>query len=199
MNAKNYLADLTAGGLLLAESRPVAQLLLHECNEIKWHQEIVDRNLLQKKSPQTALRYARTIKRRIEPLGPQLWQDLVDVHDALYRQLLLMASLLHAPVIADFMREVLGESYRIYLPYLKADAWASFIEPKYRVIEGLTRLSESTLHKSGANVIRMLVESGYLNNNRERKIQPVYLLPETRRWLVLLGREELAVIMECTV
>lgn len=199
MNAKKYLADLTAGGLLLAETRPIANLLLSECNETIWLQELVDRNLLQKKSEQTALRYARTIKRRIEPLGSPFWQDLIEAHDALYRQLLLLAALLHTPAVADFMREVLSECYRVYLPSLKADAWESFIEPKYRVIDGLTEMTESTIRKSGVNVIRMLVEAGYLNNNRARKIQPVYLLPETKRWLVSLGREDLETIMECTV
>jgi len=94
---------------------------------------------------------------------------------------------------------VLRECYRVYLPSLKADAWESFIEPKYLVIDGLTEMTESTIHKSGVNVIRMLVEAGYLNNNRARKIQPVYLLPETKRWLVSLGREDLEPIMECTV
>lgn len=61
MNAKQYLADLTAVGLLLAETRPVANLLLSECSETIWQQGIVERKILHKKSAQTALRYACTI------------------------------------------------------------------------------------------------------------------------------------------
>lgn len=198
-SAKKYLADLVSGGLLLTESRVIAQLLLAAQSDEEWYQQVVNGNVLQKKSEHTALRYARTIRRRIEPLGPEFIADVLHAHEGLYKQLLLLATILHSPALGEFMDEIIREAKRVYLPSIPLDAWETFLDSKYRLIEDLSRMSESTLKKSGVNVIRALVEAGYLNNNRERRLQPVYLLPETRRWLLILGREDLEPIMECTL
>jgi hypothetical protein len=64
---------------------------------------------------------------------------------------------------------------------------------------GLYDLSDSTLQKTGNNVIRSLVEAGYLDNNKNRRLQPVYLLPETKAWLHTLNRGDLEPLMECTL
>ncbi len=197
--AKKYLADLTPGGLFLTESRHVAEITFKASSEDEWYKLVVDSNILQKKSEQTALRYARTIRRRLEPLGREFLEDVINAHEALYTQLLTLATIIHSPVLADFMSEVLGEAKRVYLPTIPADAWDRFIETRYRLIDDLEQLSEATIKKSGANVIRILVEAGYLDNNRTRSLQPVYILPEIKRWLISIGREDLEPIMECTL
>jgi hypothetical protein len=97
------------------------------------------------------------------------------------------------------MNHVLAESKRVYKPNLTADAWNVFLLDRIRILPGLSQLSESTLQKTGTNVIRALVEAGYLDNNKSRRIQPVYLLPETKFWLQQLNREDLEPVMECTL
>ena len=133
------------------------------------------------------------------PLGDDFIDDVINAHEALYKQLLLLATMIKTPAVADFMAEVVREAKRVYLPSLPADAWDQFMANKFRQLDGLAELSESTLKKSGNNAIRILVEADYLNNNRSRQLQPVYLLPETRRWLMVLGREDLKPVMECTL
>jgi hypothetical protein len=64
---------------------------------------------------------------------------------------------------------------------------------------GLHELSASTLQKSGNNIIRALVEADYLDNNKNRRLQPVYVLPETQVWLQRFNRVDLEAIMECTL
>lgn len=197
--AKKYLADLTSGGLFLPESRVVAELMLASASEAEWLARVTQSNVLQKRSEQTALRYARTIRRRLEPLGQAYIEELVGAHDGLYKQLLMLSAALHTPALADFMADVVKESKRIYRLDINANAWEQFMDSKYRHIEGLDRLSPGTIHKSGVSVIRILVEAGYLSDNRKRLLQPVYLLPETKRWLIALQREELEPVMECTL
>ena len=101
--------------------------------------------------------------------------------------------------MADFMQSVVAETKRVYKPNLAADDWDSFIDERARTLTGLNELSASTLQKSGSNIIRSLVEAGYLNNNRQRLLQPVYILPTTQVWLDKLNRKDLVSVMECTL
>lgn len=197
--AKHYIRDLVSGSLFLTESKAVAQSLLLDYAETEWVQLITEKNLLQKNSPNTAIRYARTIKRRLEPLGKSFMQAIIDANDPLYSQLLILALLMYTPVVADFMAHVVAETKRVYKPNLALDAWDVFLHDRSRTLPGLYDLSDATLKKTGTSVIRALVEAGYLDNNKSRRLQAVYLLPETRMWLQQFNREDLESVMECTL
>ncbi|MDP2904341.1 MAG: DUF1819 family protein [Methylovulum sp.] len=197
--AKQYVRDLTCGSLLIAESRLVAKTLLLGLPEYEWNRLFIDENILQKRSPHTAIRYARSIRRRLEPLGKEFIEAVINEPESSYKQLLMLSLILYTPVLPDFMRQVVAETKRIYQPNLAPDAWASFLLDCSRLLPGLNDLSSSTLKKSGNNIIRSLVEADYLDNNKNRRLQPVYVLPETRIWLQKLNREDLEPVMECTL
>jgi hypothetical protein len=197
--AKQYLRDLTCGGLLLTESRTVAETLLQPLPEADWKRLFTDENILKKNSPHTAIRYAKAIRQRLQPLGIEFNHAVVNASDSDYKQLLMLAFIIHKPVMVAFMQSVVAETKRVYKPNLAADAWDSFIHERARTLPGLNKLSSSTVQKSGSNIIRSLVEAGYLNNNRQRLLQPVYLLPTPHVWLDTLHRKDLVSIMECTL
>ena len=197
--AKHYVRDLTGGSLLLAESRLVAESLLQTLTEPEWNRLFTDENILKKNSPHTAIRYARSVRRRLEPLGAQFIEAVIHASESGYKQLLMLSLIMHTPVLPDFMQYVVAETKRIYRPNLEPDAWETFILDRSRTLPGLNDLSESTLKKSGTSVIRALVEADYLDNNKNRRLQPVYLLPETRAWLKNLNSLDLETIMECTL
>lgn len=197
--AKQYIRDLTGGSLLIAESRVVTETLLQALPDAEWNRLFIEENILKKKSPHTAIRYARAIRRRIEPLSEAFINDVIHAPDTYYKQLIMLALMIHTPVLPDFMQNVVAETKRVYRPNLESDAWETFILDRSRTLPGLNDLSESTLKKSGTNVIRALVDADYLNNNKERRLQPVYVLPETRAWLKKLNRLDLENIMECTL
>lgn len=185
--------------MLITESRVVAETLMVDMSEADWIRLFTDDNILQKKSKHTAIRYARSVKKRLEPLGKDFIEAIIHVPESQYKQLLLLALMLHTPALPDFMQYVMGETKRVYKPNLSSDAWDAFLHDQIRALPGLNDLSESTLHKSGNNVIRSLVEAGYLDNNKSRRLQPVYILPETKAWLQNMNREDLEPIMECTL
>lgn len=197
--AKQYIRDLTGGSLLIEESRLVAETLLQALSEPEWNRLFIEENILKKKSQHTAIRYARAIRRRLEPLGKAFIEAVIHEPESSYKQLLMLSLMIHTPVLPDFMQHVVAETKRIYRSNLAPDAWASFLLDRSRILPGLNDLSESTLKKSGNNVIRALVEADYLDNNKNRRLQPVYLLPETRIWLQKLNREDLEPVMECTL
>jgi hypothetical protein len=199
VNKKKYIGDLNGGSLWIAESRIIAELLLQDLSKDEWDQQIVDENRLQKNSVQTASRNARTMRARLEPMGKPFIQALLQAPERAYVQMLMVAFLIHSPVVADFMRQKLAEARRTYKPELAKNAWEEFMNDRIRAIPALEKYSPSTLGKMGRFAVQALIDCGYLNNKRERKIQPVYLLPEVKKWLTELKKEELISVMECTL
>ena len=63
-----YNAEILAGSLLLLESKRIAALLLGQPDEAAWVHAIEIENILQKKTPATARRQARLIRRRLSTL-----------------------------------------------------------------------------------------------------------------------------------
>ncbi len=198
MNKKTYLGDLNGGSLLMVESRIIAEIQLRGLSEKAWKQLIVDDNVLQKKSPQTALRFARVIRKRIEAMGENFAQVITSAPERAYIQLLMAAFMVQSPVVVDFMRETLAEARRTYKPDISKDAWLNFIEDRTQMIPELASYSESTLKKMGSNVIKALVDTGYLKSTRQRQIQTVYLSSEVKELLIQINRVELIDVMECT-
>jgi len=195
---KNYVGDLNGGSLLIAETRIIASIQLENLSEEQWKQRIVEDNVLQKKSAQTALRFANVIRKRLNAMGTDYTQALLDVSDRAYVQLLLAGFIVQSPIIADFMRECLAEAKRTYKPAISTHAWLEFIEDRIRVFPALADYSESTQKRMGSHVIKSLVDAGYLNSPRQRQLQTVYVLPEVIATLSQINKKELIVVMECT-
>ncbi len=199
MSAKEYLGDLIGGSLLITESRIIAESLLKNLPDDEWKSLVIGENILQKKSGQTAIRYARTVRWRIEGLGSDFIAELLTTNDRAYVQMLMMALIIHSPIVADFMKLTLADARRIYKPNLDSNAWSEFYDTRSKVFSELENFSESTIKKMGNNAIKALADSGYLSDSKKKKIQPVYLVPEVKSWLVRLGRPDLIQVMECTL
>lgn len=199
MNVKTYLGDLVGGGLWIAESRIIAEKILEHLSEDEWKRLILEENILQKKSPHTAIRYARTIRTRLQPMGEPYIKALLQTSERAYLQLLMFALLCNSPIVVDFMNQSLAQAHKAYQPTLPKDAWDSFINDRIRAIPDLNQYSDSTLKKMGNNTVKALVDSGYLNTSRKREIQPVYLLPEVKDWIEKLNHKDLIPVMECTL
>jgi hypothetical protein len=199
MNVKEYVGDLNGGSLLQADARKIANLLLQSRSKEQAKIEIVENNILQRKSIHSALRVANTLNHRLKALGPSFWQDLLDSDGQEYAQLLMLSLIIHSPVVADFMKLVLGEYRRQYKPALDPQAWEIFIDDQCRRISGLAEYSEGTLDKMRKNVFRALAEAGYINSVRSKQLQPVFVLPRTKYQIERLGRLDLEPVMECTI
>ena len=198
MKAKAYLGDLSGGGLLVAESRTIAELSLQNLTDVEWKQRVVQDNILQKKSPQTALRFANVIRHRLNAMGTDYTQALVDASERACKQLLMAAFMVQSPVLVDFMQTILAEARRTYKPDISHDAWLVFINDRMQTFPELTAYSESTLKRMGSHVIKALVDTEYLQSTRQRKIQAVYVLPEVQDVLTKINQQQLIAVMECT-
>lgn len=135
-----YIRDLTGGSLLISESRLVAEALLLELPAAEWNHLFIEENILRKKSRHTSIRYASSVRRRLEPLGKAFIDAIIHAPEPYYKQLLMLALMIHTPVLPDFMRHVVAETKRIYRTNLASDAWESFLLDRIRTLPALVNM-----------------------------------------------------------
>lgn len=179
-----YNAEISAGSLMLRESRKVAKLLLEGSDEDGWYQAIHVDNILQKKVPVTARRMIRLIRNRLEPMSPELWKLIVNGSAETALQALLVAAIHHSRLLGDFLKNVVKEKYRIFDKQLTVQDWKKFLYTCELRDSVVTQWSEKTRAKLGQVIFRILAEAKYIDSTRSLKLTPVTLTPEVRIYLV---------------
>ena len=99
----------------------------------------------------------------------------------------MLAILCQSPVLMDFMATEVADARRMYREAMRSDDWAEFFSSRQRVITGLDQYSESSVQKMGSNVFKVLVDVGYLESARNKRLKNIYILPEIREWSVRLN------------
>lgn len=198
--AKRYVGSLTAGALLREETKILAPYLLQNLTLSEWKTLFIRDNPLQKNSEQTSLRYMRTIRSRLASVGDDqeaFLQDLVMADYETFSQLMLLLVMLSSPIVVDFMRNALYEAKRCFEEQLSDDVWEQFINERRYSLPILAEYSESTLRKVGNTVLKLLVEAGYLNNTREKRLLSVYPTALFCSWLHRLEKEDWGEFVGC--
>lgn len=180
---QQYNAEITAGSLLLKESRLIAQLLLQGADEKTWHQALAVDNVLQKTSPTSTRRIARLIKKRLSPMPRELWSFVAEGPAEVATQSLLVAAIKHSRLLGDFMLQVLRPHYKEFNPKLLPREWDSFLVECSHIDPAVAAWSQSTKNKVGQVVYRILAEAAYLDNTRSLTLQPVLVTPEVSNFL----------------
>ena len=189
-----YKANFTRCGLIVPETREIARLLLEDATPQAWDQAIRVENRLQARSPATASSYSKEAKSRLSTMGPELWTLAATGNLKLATQACLAATVKHSQLFGDFMKEVILDELKRKTPVLPAYKWSQFMDLKQAHHPNLASISASTQAKLRQNAYRMLAEAGYLNNTREKALQPVFLEPELVDYLT---RQQEYSVLEC--
>lgn len=190
-----YNAEISAGSLLVTESRRIATLMLRKPTDAQWDHAIKEENILQKK-PATAQRQARLLRNRLSTLDDNGLTMVVDEGGELCRQILLVASMRHSLLLADFVRDVYIDDVRKLERTLSHRRWDFFlIECEHRD-DAVRGWSASTREKLFQVIVRILTEAGYLDSTRKRGLTPPMLHPKTKAYLKQLGDNETLARME---
>lgn len=176
----SYNSDLNGGSLMVRESRVVADLLLNNATASEWHHAIQIDNLLQKRSPATAKRNAQAIRKRLELIAPEFWRALRDGDDQLAAQVAFYAALERNLLLVEFIESVVRDAYITHANQLASYQWLEFLEERTHKDESISTWQDATKKKMGQVVFRMLVEAGYMQNNRNLQLQKVLLRPEMK-------------------
>lgn len=189
-----YNAEISAGSLMPLESRRIAELLLSNPNEMAWVQAVETDNILQKKTPATARRQARLIKRRLTTLSPEAWKLIAERVTEVSIQMLLAAAVKHSQLLGDFLLNVYANRQRRLELTLSASDWHDFLVECAHRDPSVASWSETTKKKLHEVIVRILVEAKYLQNSRSMKLTPRSLHPDVRRYLI--AHDE-AYVLEC--
>ncbi len=178
------MADITAGSLLVHESRKVATLFREGLTPAEIKDRVVSENLFQKRSPETASRQCRLILKRLLSMNPDFWTMICDGPLPLTKQALLACAIKDSRFLGDFMRDVLKRRAMAHDDQLRFGDWDRFLEMCEVIDPELSKLKESTSKKLRQVIIRILVESGYLENRNSLRFTPIRIEPAIKKLLL---------------
>lgn len=180
---KLYRANITAGSLLIRESRRIAELLLQNESGAKLIERALCENVLQKRSRMTAVTQANLIIARLRTVDETLWRMIAAGDGEIVRQALLVAAIKHNRLLGDFMRGVLRSKFDKFEREVTRLDWETFFEESAQREPHILRWSQSTQNKLREVIYRTLAEALYLSNTRRPRLEPVLLATEVRSYL----------------
>ena len=182
-DAVRYRATIAASSLKVAESRTIADLLLQGVHAHDWRTELVEKNVLQSRSPETAVRLGQLLRARLELMQPALWEMVRDGSVLLATHACLAAAVKHSPLLGDFLDIAMREQYRLFRPALSNPIWEHFIEDCRNRDPGMSDWSESTVSRLRSTVFAILVQADYVENARTLKLQTIHVAREVLNYL----------------
>jgi hypothetical protein len=187
-----YRADITAGSLKVTESRHIADLLLHEVDANGWSDAIVKRNILQARTPATALRLARLIRSRLESMGPDLWKLVRDGKGSVAMHAVFAAAVKQSPLLGDFLGMVVADQYRRFGKTISNKMFADYLDGCRERDPLMPAWTEKTQERIRSSVFQMLAQAGYLENTRSLQLQPVHIADQVLHYLNANGEDYVA-------
>ncbi|GGK36990.1 DUF1819 family protein [Aliivibrio fischeri] len=193
---KLYLGDLIGGSLMIKESQLIAELLLTDPTKEQWDDAIVDQNILQKRSPASAKRNAATIRKRIGSLNSDFLHALSKANHEEAAQLMMAATLINSPLLADFMRTVVMDAKRMYRESIDSKDWEYFWEDKSRLYPEFAEMSKSSTYKIAQVAFKVMTDGGFLESTKTKILTNIYITPDVRTLLIDMNKEDIIQAME---
>lgn len=178
-----YKANFSKGGLMVPESRVVADLLLREVDRERWEQAIAVENVLAKRSPSTALTKANLIRARLHTMPASIWTLIHEGSRPVATQATLAATVTYSPLFGDFLDLVVRDLYRRFEPTLKRAHWDQHLADCKTRDAQMPDWSEATRTTLRTRAFGMLREAGFLSADRACRLQPVAIAPEVTQAL----------------
>ena len=162
--AEIYKANITAGALLVPESRKIADLMLRNVSAQEWKESVEQKNILQKLSVSSSKRVASHIRSRLELMKPELWQMVRDGDAVLSTQAIFAAAIKHCRILGDYLDLVVREQFRKLEDKLTPAIWDEFVLACKQRDPLMEDFPPSTAKKMRSVVHKILVEVGYLKS-----------------------------------
>ena len=178
-----YKTNITAGALLVYESRKIAGLMLTEVSPDEWKQVIEDQNILQRLSPASSIRIANFIRSRLRLMTPDLWELVKDGDSVTATQACFAAAIKHCRLLGDYLDIVVRGQFNKLEDRLTPRLWEDFVLGCRQRDPEMDEFPSTTAKKMRTNIHRILNEAGYLKGGRKWLLQRVDILPEILRYL----------------
>lgn len=159
----------------LRESRIVAELLLRGVNAQQWQEAILEKNVLQMKSMESARRISRLLRARLKPMGEGIWTMVRDGGHKLATQATFACAIKNSRLLGDFMDITLREQRALFAKKLEVRLWQDYVAGCRGRDPDMPQWSDTTIAKLRSAVFSMLAEAGYLKDTRSLILQNVFV------------------------
>lgn len=173
-----YNAEISAGALMVIETKLIAKFMLTNPTKEDWKQAIEIENILQKKTPSTAKRQAILVKKRLDLVAPEILRQIASSDNELTLQLIFVCSLLHSKLHLDYMSRVYGEHLRLYESHIKKNAWENFWDECSILDSNINNWSALTKSKLNQVIVKILSQAKFIDSTRTQKLTPPDIRPE---------------------
>ncbi|WFF73567.1 DUF1819 family protein [Proteiniclasticum sp. QWL-01] len=175
----SYNGSLTAEQFLFYEIRIAAKFYIEGITIEEAVEKIKKDNLFQYPTERQVSRLARACYKRLDALGnEQLIHELAFAPTEIAKQINLYAMMRYNWLVWEFMIGVIGEKYRNQdFSFSRKDINAFFTRLQAQD-DSVNAWSENTISKIKSVLIRVLIETGYLDNLRDTTLNPVLLCEE---------------------
>ena len=87
------------------------------------------------------------------------------------------AAIKHSPLLGDYLDLVIQDKYRLFVPNLTKTVWNYSIDECYARDPKMRVWSDLTVIRLRSIVHSMLAQTGYVDDTRSLRFQPVYISP----------------------
>ena len=178
-----YKANITAGALLVTESRKIADLMVRDVSADEWTRAIDEENVLQKLSASSAKRTSNYIKARLRLMTPELWEMVRDRGMQTATHAVFAAAIKHCRILGDYLDLVVREQFRRFEEQLTRRIWEDFLQTCKQRDPSMKDFPPPTEQKMRSNVHKILFEAGYISDLNFWKLQKVEIDIEVLNYL----------------
>lgn len=178
VNNSPYRGSLTREQFLFYEMRTTAKLMTEGLSEQDIVDRIVKENLFQYPTEKSLRNLSHACINRLNAMNDRsLVVAIAEQPSDVAKQICLYAMMKHQRLVWDFMITVIGEKYRLRdSSFGKIDLNVFFLRLQEQD-DGVASWSDSTIAKIKSVLVRVLVETEYLDSNRANHLNTVLLNP----------------------
>lgn len=175
----SYNGSLTAEQFLFYEIRIAAKFYIDGKTAEEASREIREDNLFQYPTERQVSRMTRACYKRLDALGDErLVHELAFAPTEIAKQINLYAMMRYNRLVWEFMIQVVGEKYRNQdFSFSRKDLSAFFTRIQAQD-DSVSLWSENTIAKIKSVLVRVLVETGYLDGIKDTTLNPILLYEE---------------------
>lgn len=178
-NTHSYNGSLTAEQFLFYEMRIASKMYLEGVKVEDAVERIKKDNLFQYPTERQVSRLTRACYKRIEALNNEsLVRELAYAPNKIAKQINLYAIMRYNRLVWEFMVLVIGEKYRNQdFAFSRKDINAFFTRLQAQD-DSVSTWSEGTINKIKSVLIRMLIETEYLDDKNDTDLNPIFICEE---------------------
>ena len=185
-----YTAVMTREQFLFYETRTTAKLMDSGLSKEEIVNKIILENLFQYPTEKSVRQMSLACMRRLDALKDDaLITAIANEPSDIAKQICLYAMMREYRLVWDFMITVIGEKYRtLDRTFSKSDLSAFFLRLQEQD-DWVASWSDNTIVKLKQVMMKMLVETEYLDNIRAERLNPVLISPILENAIRNAGQE----------